>query len=138
MLSRRTFSACAICALTGFAATAVGETEAQAQTTSGVKRTVLEKAEFPDNYLTVTVLGEIEPGVSVARHTHPGVETAYILDGELDLYVQGQPARRLKAGDTYLVAREVPHSGRAGDKPVKVVGTYVVEKDKPLASPAPE
>jgi quercetin dioxygenase-like cupin family protein len=52
--------------------------------------------------------------------------------------VQGQPARQVKAGEGFQVPAEVPHGGRNGDKPVKLVVTYVVEKDKPLASPAPE
>ena len=135
MLSRRTFTACAICAVAGFAATAIDRAEAQ---TAGLKRTVIEKADFPDNYVTLTALVEIDPGANVARHTHPGFETAYILEGELELLVQGQLAKKVKAGDSYQVLREVPHSARNGDKPTKLVITYVVDKGKPLASPAPD
>ena len=51
MLSRRKFSACALCAAVGFAAT-----EAQAQSTQagpGFKRTILQKTELPDSkYVT--------------------------------------------------------------------------------------
>jgi hypothetical protein len=36
------------------------------------------------------------------------------------------------------VLREVPHGARNGDKPTRLLVTYVVDKDKPLASPAPE
>ena len=32
--------------------------------------------------------------------------------------------------------RSVPHSGKNGDKPTVLAVTYVVEKGKPLASPA--
>jgi quercetin dioxygenase-like cupin family protein len=44
----------------------------------------------------------------------------------------------VKAGDGFQVAPETPHGARNGDKPTKLIVTYVVEKDKPLASPAPE
>ncbi len=136
MLSRRTFSACAICAVAGFAASAVG---AEAQAPGGFKRTILQKTELNDKYVTVLVSVEIDAGATIARHTHPGVESAYVLEGgEVELFVKGQPARTLKAGDIFQIPPEVPHSARNGDKPTKLVVTYVVEKDKPLASPAPE
>ncbi len=93
--------------------------------------------DFPDNCVTLTALIEVEPGTNVARHTRPGVETAYILEGELELFVQGQPGKKVKAGDSYQVLREVRHSARNGDRPTRAVITYVVDKGKPLASPAP-
>ncbi len=137
MLSRRKFGACAICAVAGFAATAVGE--AQAQSAGGLKRTILQKTEFPgDKYVTILVAVEIEPGFTVARHTHPGVESAYLMDGELALFVKGAPDRKVKAGEGFQIPPEVPHGAKNGDKPSKLAVTYVVEKGKPLASPAPE
>jgi quercetin dioxygenase-like cupin family protein len=135
MLTRRNFSVCAICAIAGFAATAVGDAQAQ---TPGLKRTILQKMDFPDNYVTITASVEIDPGAAVARHTHPGIETVYVLDGDFELSVKGDPARKLKTGDSFHVLREVPHSARNGDKPTRLLVTYVVDKDKPLASPAPE
>ena len=93
MLTRRNFSACAICAVAGFAATAIGDAQAQ---TPGLKRTILQKMEFPDNYVTITALVEIDPSAAVAPHTHPGVETVYVLDDEFELAVKGDPARKLK------------------------------------------
>jgi len=137
MLTRRNFSACAICAIVGFAATAVGEANAQAP--AGLKRTILSKTEYPDSkYATILATVDIEAGAIVPRHTHPGVESVYVVEGAFELSVQGQPARQVKAGDGFQVLAEVPHGARNGDKPVKLVVTYVVDKDKPLASPAPE
>jgi len=137
MLSRRNFGACALCAIAGFAATGV-ITEAEAQP-AGLKRTILQRTEVPDTkYVTVLVSVEIEPGTVVARHTHPGVESAYVLEGEAELSVQGQSPRKIKAGDGFQIPPETPHSARNGDKPSKLLVTYVVDKDKPLASPAPE
>jgi quercetin dioxygenase-like cupin family protein len=104
----------------------------------GIKRTVLQKIEFPDHYTTVTAIAEVEPGMTAPRHTHPGIETGYILEGEGDLHVEGQPERRVKAGDSFQIANATPHDLRnvSSDKPLKVLSTYIIEKDKPLATPA--
>src|SRR5262249_26244778 len=79
----------------------------------------------------------IEPGISVARHTHPGMEAAYILEGSFELPIHGQPTRMVKAGDAFHIPPETPHAGgKPSDVKVRVLSTYVVEKGKPLASPA--
>ena len=123
MLSRRKFAACALCAAVGFAATAVGD--ANAQMPAGLKRTILSKTDMPDGkYVALLVAVEIDAGVVVPRHTHPGVESAYCLDGSAQLSVKGQPQ----------VPTETPHNAKVGDKPFKLIVTYTVEKDKPLAT----
>jgi quercetin dioxygenase-like cupin family protein len=136
MISRRAFAGCAICAVTGFVASAG---ESQAQSTGGVKRTIVQKTELPDSkYVSILVIAEVPAGTSVARHTHPGVESAYVLDGEGELMVQGQPARKVAAMDGFQIPPETPHSARTGERPMKLIITYVVDKDKPLATPVPE
>jgi quercetin dioxygenase-like cupin family protein len=102
----------------------------------GIKRTPLQKTDFPDGYTTVTGLAEIQPGISAGRHVHPGIETGYVLEGETVLSVDGQPDRTMKAGDSYTIPEGVPHDARAvGEAPVKVLGIYIVERGKPLATP---
>jgi quercetin dioxygenase-like cupin family protein len=131
MLTRRTFGTCAICSALGLVATGV-----QAQT-PGVTRTILKRTEFPgDRYVTILAKAEIAPGVLVARHTHPGVETAYILEGGGMLMVQGQPDQAVKPGDGFQIPALAPHSVQNGGQTTRILLTYVVEKDKPLASPA--
>ena len=49
----------------------------------------------------------------------------------------GETVLPLKAGDSYKVPPGAIHDARSGDKGAKVIATYVVEKGKPLASPAP-
>jgi quercetin dioxygenase-like cupin family protein len=105
---------------------------------AGIKRTPLQKVEFPEGYATVSGIAEIPPGGSAGRHTHPGIETGYVLEGEADLLVEGKPEQRLKAGDSYLIPAGVAHDAKVhGDKAAKVLAVYVVDKTKPLASPAP-
>ena len=104
----------------------------------GIKRTPLQKIEFPDGYTTVTGIAEIPSGGSAGRHTHPGIETGYVLEGEADLLVEGKPNLHLKAGDSYVIPSGLAHDAKvSGDKPLKVLGVYIVDKSKPLASPAP-
>jgi quercetin dioxygenase-like cupin family protein len=105
---------------------------------AGIKRTPLQKAEFPDGYVTVTAMAEVPPGGSPGRHTHPGLEIGYILEGEADLLVDGKPPQHLKAGDSYQIPAGTVHDAKvSADKPLKFIGIYVVDKTKPLATPAP-
>ncbi|MBB5048643.1 quercetin dioxygenase-like cupin family protein [Rhodopseudomonas rhenobacensis] len=104
----------------------------------GIKRTPLQKLEFPDGYVTVTGIAEIPPGGSAGRHTHPGIETGYVLEGETEMLIDGQPTQHLKAGDSYAIPAGVVHDAKVhGDKSAKVIAVYVVDKTKPLATPAP-
>lgn len=109
---------------------------------NGLKRTMLQQTNYPgDKYVTVSALVEVAPGVEAARHTHPGIETGYVIEGENIIFsVAGQPDRVLKAGDSFLVEPGIAHSIRnaSKDKTAKAVSTFVVEKDRPLATPAPK
>jgi quercetin dioxygenase-like cupin family protein len=104
----------------------------------GIKRTPLQKIEFPEGYTTVTGIAEIPPGGSAGRHTHPGIETGYVLEGEADLIIEGKPDQHLKAGDSYAIPAGAVHDAKVrGDKPLKILAIYIVDKTKPLATPAP-
>jgi quercetin dioxygenase-like cupin family protein len=105
----------------------------------GIKRTPLQKVDFPEGYTSVSGIAEIPAGGSAGRHTHPGVELGYVMDGEGDLMVEGQPTRHVKPGDSWQIAAGVPHDVKvSGDKSFKVLAVYIVDKSKPLATPAPE
>jgi quercetin dioxygenase-like cupin family protein len=133
MLTRRGFAACGLCAVTGFVATA-----AEAQTAPGpLKRTIITRTDGPmDGYEAVNVRVDLDAGALIARHTHPGIELSYVVEGALELSVDGQGTRAFKAGDGFQVPTRAPHSGKNGDKPTILAITYVVEKGKPLVSPA--
>lgn len=111
--------------------------EAQQAPSGGIKRTPLQKFDVPgQNYETVIGLAEIAPNVNIGRHTHPGVESGYLIEGNFTLLIPGQPDRPLKVGDSYQIPAGAPHDARSGPEGAKVIATYVVEKGKPLASPA--
>jgi quercetin dioxygenase-like cupin family protein len=85
----------------------------------------------------VVGLAEIVPNVNIGRHTHPGVESGYLLDGEIVLIVAGQPDRTMKPGDSWQIPVGAAHDAKSGPNGAKIIVTYVVEKGKPLATPAP-
>ena len=81
---------------------------------------------------------EIIPGGSAGRHTHPGDEISYIMEGEGEILMEGQPPLKVKAGDGFVVPVGVKHDAHnTGTTTLKLVGVYVVEKGKPLTTPAP-
>jgi quercetin dioxygenase-like cupin family protein len=102
-----------------------------------IKRTPLGTIDSPPGYQTVTGLAEIAPNTCGGRLTHPGIETSYILEGELTLKVDGQPDKRLKAGDPFQIPAGVVHDGCTTSSGVKVLNVMVIENGKALASPAP-
>jgi quercetin dioxygenase-like cupin family protein len=105
---------------------------------TGIKRTPLQKIDFPQGYTVMMGTAEIPPGGASGRHTHPGIETGYILDGEVLMSIDGQPDQTLKAGDSYQIPAGAAHDVKTvGNKPAKALATYVVEAGKPLASAAP-
>jgi quercetin dioxygenase-like cupin family protein len=141
MLTRRGFAgfaSCAICGIGEFIAIEASAQGAPPAVTAGVTRKILGQADGPvPGYETLLVEATIEAGVTVARHKHPGIESAYILEGGLELPIQGQPTRTMKAGDAVQIPAETPHAGgKPGEAKTRVLITYVVEKGKPLASPA--
>ena len=104
----------------------------------GIKRTLLQRIDIGNNMEVILGIAEIAPGSSTGRHTHFGVETGYALAGQSSLEVEGEAPKLLNAGDSYSIAAGKVHDAKVvGDAPAKVLAVYVVEKGKPLATPAP-
>lgn len=122
--------------LGGLLTLAAGALFAQA---SGLTRTLVGKADVsvPGREAVVARV-EVAPGAKAGRHTHPGDEISYVMEGEATLLIDGQPPRQVKAGESFVIPAGVIHDAHNnGTAPIKLVGVYVVEKGKPLASPAP-
>ena len=76
---------------------------------------------------------DLGPEAPFVRHTHPGEEIIYILEGSLEYQIEGQPARTCHAGDALTVPAGVVHAVRnVGSGNAAELATYVVEKGKPL------
>ena len=104
----------------------------------GFKRVELQKHDISTaGHEAVQVRGEFAAGAATPKHTHPGEELAYILEGQVTVEMEGKPALTLKAGDFFFVPAGTVHMAKnSGTAPAKVLSTYIVEKGKPLASPA--
>ena len=75
----------------------------------------------------------IGPEAPLVKHTHPGEEIIYILEGSLEYQIEGQPPKPFNAGDALTVPAGVIHAVRnVGSDNAAELATYVVEKGKPL------
>src|SRR6185437_8695662 len=105
MITRRQFTGvatCAICAAAGLvpAGAATAADAPPGTKTSGLTRRLLSQTDGPTpGYTTIIAEVTIEPGVMVARHTHPGIESGYVVEGEVTLSIEGLPTRVMKPGD---------------------------------------
>lgn len=99
--------------------------------TSPPDKGILQDVAFPGNgYHTVLSRGELAPGVAVAIHTHPGIESGYILEGGGVLHIQGLPDQLMRPGDSTVVPPNTPHWFTNGSAKTVTVSTYVLESGK--------
>ena len=76
---------------------------------------------------------DIGPEAPLIKHTHPGEEIIYILEGALEYQIEGQPPKTFSAGEALTVPAGVVHAVRnVGGGNTAELATYVVEKGKPL------
>jgi quercetin dioxygenase-like cupin family protein len=102
------------------------------------KRTVLQQADISaPGREAVTAVVEFQPGGSPGRHTHPGEEIGYVLDGTFLLEQAGKPAVTINAGQAFLIPAGTIHNAtNTGSGTARILANYIVEKGKPLATPA--
>jgi quercetin dioxygenase-like cupin family protein len=100
----------------------------------GIKRTDLQRHDLSvPGREVVQVRVELAPGVAFPKHTHPGEEIIYVLEGTWEYTVEGKPPVTLKAGDVLFIPAGTIHSAKnVGSGNGAELATYVVEKGKPL------
>ena len=102
---------------------------------AGIKRIDLQRHDLsvPGREVVQTIV-EIEAGVTSSRHTHPGEEIVYVLDGApLEYTVEGKPPVTLKPGDVLFIPAGAIHAAKnVGSRKGAELATYIVEKGKPL------
>ena len=109
---------------------------AQAQ---GFKRTEVQRGDLSaPGREGVQAVAEIQPGAQSGKHTHPGEEIGYVLQGPVVVEIDGMAAKTLKTGEGFIIPAGKVHNARnTGSSVAKVLGTYIIEKGKPLATPVP-
>jgi len=102
------------------------------------KRTVLQQGDISvPGREAITAVGEFQPGATPGRHTHFGEEVGYVLEGTLLVEQDGKAPVTLKAGGTFLIPAGTVHNAtNTGTGTARVLATYIVDKGKPLATPA--
>ncbi len=103
----------------------------------GVKRVIITRADVSvPGREAVIARAEIAPGEHVGRHTHPGEEISYVMEGEGEILIDGKPPLRVKAGEGFVIPNGAIHDARnTGTVPFKLSVVYLVEKGKPIATP---
>ena len=102
----------------------------------GFKRTLVQQGDLstPGREVVQAVV-EFQQGGSPGRHTHAGEEVAYVFEGTIVVERDGQPPLTVTAGQGFMIPAGTVHSATAKTAS-KILATYVVEKGKPLATPA--
>jgi quercetin dioxygenase-like cupin family protein len=101
---------------------------------SGTKRTELQRHDLSaPGREVVQVRIDFAPGAVAPRHSHPGEEIIYVIDGSLQYEVEGKPPVTLHAGEVLFVPAGTIHAAKnVGGGNGAELATYVVEKGKPL------
>jgi quercetin dioxygenase-like cupin family protein len=116
-----------------------GYASAPFATQAGVRRTDLQRHDLGiRGREVIQTRVELAPGVSFGRHTHPGEEVIYMLEGSLEYEVEGRPTIVLKAGDVLFIPARTVHAARnRGPRIGAELATYVLEKGKPPLTMVP-
>ena len=77
---------------------------------------------------------EIDPDVLVPEHRHDHEQVGFVLRGSVTMVIAGQ-SRELRAGETYTIASQVPHSARAGGDGASVVDVFAPVREEWKAAP---
>lgn len=101
---------------------------------SGIKRTELQRQDLSvSGREAIQVSIEFEAGAAFGKHSHPGEEIIYVLEGSLEYELEGKLPVTLKAGDVLFIPAGQIHAAKNNGKSKAVeLATYIVEKQKPL------
>jgi quercetin dioxygenase-like cupin family protein len=81
----------------------------------------------------IQVRVDFDRGVAFGKHSHPGAEVAYVLEGVLEYQFEGDAPVRLKAGEALFIPAGTIHTAKnVGTGNAAELATYIVEKGKPL------
>jgi quercetin dioxygenase-like cupin family protein len=102
------------------------------------KRTVLQQADISvPGREVVSAVAEFEPRATPGMHTHFGEEIGYVIEGTFLVEQGGKPPVTLQAGGSFLIPAGTVHNAtNTGAVKGRILATYIVEKGKPLATPA--
>jgi quercetin dioxygenase-like cupin family protein len=111
-----------------------------AAATADEKVTPLLKQALSDNMEANVLDIAIGPGHETERHLHPGHVFVYVLEGAVELVVDGEEPVRISAGE---VAYEEPNKPMVGRNASSTEGAHIIvfqvgEAGQPLEVPQPK
>ena len=100
----------------------------------GITRTDLQQHDLSvPGREVVQVRVDFLPGVVAPRHSHPGEEIVYAIEGVLEYRLEGKPPVTLEAGEVLFIPAETIHAVKnVGSGNAAELATYVVVKGMPL------
>ena len=106
---------------------------ASAQQT-GITRSDLERRDLGiSGREVVQTRVDFAPGAAFGKHSHPGEEIAYVIEGVLEYQVEARPPIRLGPGEVLFIPAGTIHAAKnVGSVNGAELATYFVEKGKPL------
>ena len=118
----------------GFALSAAQAQQGQEMT--GIKRTDLQQQDLSiPGHEAIQTRVDFAPGAAFPKHTHPGEEIIYVIEGSMEYDVEGEPPVTVKVGGVLFIPAGTPHAAKnVGSVNAAELGTYVVEKGKPLVT----
>jgi quercetin dioxygenase-like cupin family protein len=101
---------------------------------SGIRRTELQRHDLAvPGREAIQVRVDFDPGTKFGRHSHPGEELVFVIEGVFEYEVEGMPPVKLKAGEVLFIPAGKIHSAKnIGKVKASELATYIVEKGKPL------
>ena len=104
---------------------------------SGISRTdLLQEPISAAGHEAVQVRVDFEPGAVSIKHSHPGEEVAYVLEGTLEYTLEGKQPITLKAGEALFIPSGVAHVAKnVGGTKASELATYIVKTGKTLVEP---
>ena len=127
------FAILSSCVALGGAVAEEKKPPAVTQAAAGIRREPMQKFEVPGtNFETHIIRVGFDPNFEVGRHTHPGPEGSYVLEGSLTYMIDGQEPVTLSAGQSIQIPPNTVHAAKMGPDGAVLLGTYVLEKGKPF------
>lgn len=98
----------------------------------GIARTETVRSDFDGNREAIQVRVDFAAGAAFPRHSHPGVEIAYVLTGVIEYEMNGK-TYRLKAGESLYIPAGAVHSAKnVASGTTSELATYIVAKNQPI------
>ena len=131
MKKKKKFFACII-AVVGLITTTIHGSALTQQ--PGIKRTELQRHDLSvSGREAIQVRIDFSSGSSFGKHSHPGEEVIYVLEGVIEYDVEGKTPVTLKAGDVLFIPAGKIHAAKnVGPTNATELATYIVEKGKQL------